>query len=379
MKVLKNKIVSLLTWVVLSSLFFSASDKESEGLKDYSIENPVKYKNIEIFMISGNYKANNVQYITLQNALKDSMLLVHETGHVNQLQISNQSKETVYILAGEIVKGGRQDRTFANDMIIPPNVLNIPIESFCVESGRWRQRGEEEANKFSSSYNMLSSADLKVAAKYKKNQYEVWSEVAEQQDKLKGSISNMVQDEVEVVNNESPSSLQLTLENEDLNKIKEEYKLPFFTLLSKYKKSIGYAYAINGEVKGIELFNNKKLFTDLWNKLLDAMIVEAISEADSIFEFRTNKEAIFEFAEKCEKEENETDSINSITLLKTFGDKENVLFISTDLNINNWIHKSYLKVDTTNYKGSGERGIQRNYEQRLIDDNLQQQIQLLQE
>ena len=70
--------------------------------------------------------------------MKDKILIVKETGTVNQLTVENSSAtETVFIQAGDIVKGGKQDRVLTVDMILPPKSGAIPISSFCVEQNRW--------------------------------------------------------------------------------------------------------------------------------------------------------------------------------------------------------------------------------------------------
>ena len=54
----------------------------------------------------------------------------------------------------------------------------------CVENGRWTKRGGEDAANFSANTKVLTSKNLKLAARYGQNQSEVWSGVAEQQTKL---------------------------------------------------------------------------------------------------------------------------------------------------------------------------------------------------
>ena len=81
--------------------------------------------------------------------MQDKVVVVHETGSVNELQIKNVSADVdVYLQSGDIVKGGRQDRTIAMDTIIPPKSGLMPLNAFCVENGRWSQRGGERFSQF---------------------------------------------------------------------------------------------------------------------------------------------------------------------------------------------------------------------------------------
>lgn len=146
---------------------------------------------------------------------------VKETGSVSKLSIDNNSSHYVFIHSGDIVKGGKQDRTISYDVIIPPKTKNITLESFCVEKGRWKQRSNENVNAFSSNTKMLSSKELKLAAKHEKNQSKVWSKVSEQKKFLNKNLSEKNGHEVNIAANESNSSLQLALENKELEKIKD--------------------------------------------------------------------------------------------------------------------------------------------------------------
>ncbi len=47
------------------------------------------------------------------------------------------------IQAGDVVKGGRQDRTIGVGFVLPAKSGRVPIPSFCVEIGRWHRRAAE--------------------------------------------------------------------------------------------------------------------------------------------------------------------------------------------------------------------------------------------
>jgi hypothetical protein len=76
---------------------------------------------------------------------------VHETDDVNELAIENVGSEPVFVQSGDIVKGGKQDRCIATDFTLQPKSGKLKIAAFCVEHGRWQQRGSESAALFGSS------------------------------------------------------------------------------------------------------------------------------------------------------------------------------------------------------------------------------------
>src|SRR5215475_11168556 len=151
---------------------------------DYAVSGPYTHKNLTIFLLHGAGRSQSRAPLTLQEAMKRKLVVVRETGDVNRLTIQNRSNQDVFVQAGDIVKGGQQDRALALDLIVPPKSGKIPIDAFCVEQGRWSRRGGEAVTAFSASNNALASKDLKIAAKAKGSQGEVWANVSKTQEKL---------------------------------------------------------------------------------------------------------------------------------------------------------------------------------------------------
>ncbi len=246
------------------------------------ITGPFTHRNLQIFLIAGESQLEHQNYISLSEALTNGSVVVKETGNVSELQVQNRSKSgTVFLNAGDIVKGGRQDRTIREDLILQTRSGWIPLPSFCVENGRWTKRGSEDATVFAENSKILPSKKLKLAARYGQNQSDVWSNVAEQQLKLNGNVSRLSKKKVDTRDAISGTSLQLTLENKEFNEVKQEYFKELERLLEEKSDVIGFAFAINGELNTAELYNNKKLFRALWPKLLDSAVTEAIAEYDS--------------------------------------------------------------------------------------------------
>jgi len=197
---------------------------------------------------------------------------VRETRTVNELSIENLSNEEVYVQSGDIVKGGQQDRMLAVDLILPPRSGVISIDAYCVEHGRWTQRGNEEVTKFTSSANTVASREVKLAAKLKSSQSEVWREVSVAQDKLSSNVG------ATVTRNDSPSSFQLTLENRQVQQTADDYLQSLRGIVEGKPDVIGYVFAINGKVNSADVYASSALFKKLWPKLLKASAIEAVAE-----------------------------------------------------------------------------------------------------
>src|SRR5688500_18333409 len=183
----------------------------ASGEPKQRISGPYTHENLSVYLIHGPDRAKGVNYLTLQEAMEQKKVIVHETGDVNELAIENVSDQDVYIQSGDVVKGGKQDRTIATDVIAQASGGRVPIAAFCVEQGRWRQRGGEDAMQFGggSGY-MVAGKDTKLASnQYTRsaNQSAVWDAVESNQRKLSRSVGQSVSSA------ESPSSLQLAMEN----------------------------------------------------------------------------------------------------------------------------------------------------------------------
>src|SRR5829696_2543612 len=170
----------------------------------YRISAPYSHKNLTMFLIHGKDETSKTNILTLQEAMERKILRVYETSDVNELAVENVSKYfDVFIQSGDIVKGGKQDRILGVSIIIAARSGRIKIEAFCVESGRWQKRGNEDTGQFSSSNDRIVSKELKLAANGARSQQEVWAKVSEAQGKLERTVG------APVVSSQSQSSLQL--------------------------------------------------------------------------------------------------------------------------------------------------------------------------
>jgi hypothetical protein len=310
-----------------------------------TISGPFVHRNLQIFLIHGETQLEGRHYATLSEAMAKGMAVVKETGNVSELNIENRSGEAIIFLnAGDIVKGGRQDRTIQDDLILQTRSGWVPLPSFCVENGRWTKRGGEDAANFSANTKVLTSKNLKLAARYGQNQSEVWSGVAEQQMKLNQNLSRISGETVDTRSAVSSSSLQLTLENKKLDKMKKEYLDEYESLLNGKTDVIGFAYAINGELNSAEVYNNKNLFRALWPKLLDSAVTEAVAECDNDRKYQnvpsSELKTFFETALSGSAKER---NVSKSTLVRALTTPTTVLFETLDLQADGiWIHKSFI-------------------------------------
>ena len=77
---------------------------------EYRLSGPYTHRNLTIFLVHGKNLIKSKSILTLQEALVQKKVVVYETKSVNELSIQNFSNSDVYVQAGDIVKGGAQDR-----------------------------------------------------------------------------------------------------------------------------------------------------------------------------------------------------------------------------------------------------------------------------
>jgi len=236
------------------------------------VSGPYTHGNLAIFLFHGADEIDGGGYISLTEAFKKKHVLVHETGTVGQLEVENLSEMfDIFIQAGDVLKGGRQDRTIAIDFIIPTRSGRIPIPAFCVEMGRWHKRGFEDAAKFSGSTHSIHAKSIRLAAKRTFDQNAVWDSVAESQEKLGSVLKKSVHASA------SPISYQLSVEDSAVERKKREYDEKLRGIAENCSDVIGYAFYVNGERNSADIYGSTQLFHKLWDKLLDVAILESIS------------------------------------------------------------------------------------------------------
>ena len=319
------------------------AEAQASGTKlgEYTISGPYIHENLAIYLIRGKDKIKDTKFVTLQEALQQKKVTIFETGAVNTLTVENTSDDVyIYIHSGDIVRGGKQDRTVGYDYIIPPKSSKLPLSSFCVERGRWRRRGKEPDKEFSISNNQLNSRSLKLAAKYDASQADVWSEVAKTQEKLSENLGKSVK------SGQSPSSLELTLENQELQKATQNYTNALLHLPEGKKNVVGYAFAINGELNSADIYASSALFRQLWPKLLKAIAVESIAERQKKKQFNhPDTEAVKAFLQDAEKGEVTQKQINEKIRMIIRETKKNMVFETYWTGEREALHKNYIHKD----------------------------------
>jgi hypothetical protein len=304
----------------------------------YRFSGPYVHGNLTMFLIHAPDEANAKVYLSLAEALERKLVTVHETGEVNELTIENVSAtEEVLVHAGDIVKGGRQDRVLAVDLILPAKSEKISIASFCVEQQRWQQRGAESADHFSMTDSMVATKDLKVATR-QASQGRVWEKVSEAQEKLSAGVASDVRSDL------STSSLQLTLEDGELQKSAAEYTSQLAPVIENAGDAVGVVFVINNVVSGGDSYATNAMFRRFSGRLLKSAAIEAVGERlGTKGAVEVSAVAISSFLKDVASGSDSIDDVTVRTRMIKREGKSGLFFETRDMAHGAaWVHRSFL-------------------------------------
>ena len=247
------------------------------------ISGPYAHEGLSVFLIhraapawtQGAIRASSVHYLTLEQAMIQKKVVVHETNQVNELAVENVSADAVFIQGGDIVKGGNQDRMISNDFILAPHSGQLPLSAFCVERGRWGRRGSESAQVFGVSTEL---AAVRFDPKSLWGQASVWQFVRGLQEALASHLRKKpgVAGLASVTALASPTSLLLTQTSPPVQETVDAYTKPLAGAIQGTTDVVGYAFAVDGELRSADLYASPALFYSMWPKLLKSSAVETV-------------------------------------------------------------------------------------------------------
>src|SRR5215813_13840321 len=206
---------------------------------DTLIGTPATYQNLTFYPLvtRADTPPGAADYLVLDEGLKSGEVQVIEKGEgvVNTLTLKNQSKRPLFVMSGEVVIGGKQDRIIGKDQIISAaETVDVPV--FCVEHGRWTESGD--GRRFRAAGSMADTKVRKQAA-YKDNQGQVWQKVAE-----KNAARGIAND---------TGTYRQVATGGEVAKAVEPYAQHLGPALDN-PRAVGMVVALNGRVVGVEQF-----------------------------------------------------------------------------------------------------------------------------
>lgn len=224
----------------------------------------IRFQNLSLVPVGTTSKGPFQNYTLMEEGIKAGTLQVREMrgnnnqAQVNSVQVRNKGNYPVYLLGGEMILGGKQDRIIQQDTVVSNNNKWTTVKVFCVEQGRWAG----QKMKFASG-KALAHVELQKAA-MSGSQSKVWAEVA------KKNLKHGTQSRT--------STYKRTIQNSKVRSKIAPYRRQIIGMLPSNMKLAGLVFAINGKIRVADLFGNPILMTKLSDKLLTSYILEALGQ-----------------------------------------------------------------------------------------------------
>ena len=281
---MKKILLAIVLFPFLSAAQYTYKNLEVNFLEKPNESPAYTYGNLRIYPVRAkeSFKrefAGIGKYMTLKEAIGKNKIKITESGNsgtVNNLVIENTSKDTIIIITGDVVKGGKQDRIVSQDIVLSPSggKKNLPV--YCVESGRWSSNGNNAAgisarnntaadNKAPAEFNGYhnkGSVSLRKVVEKEKDQSKVWSKV----------------DELTTANKTVTSTKTYTAmtQSADFTKKMDQYISFFKNKFEKDSSVVGVVVVTGDKVIGCDMFATHDLFLKQFESLLHSYATEAI-------------------------------------------------------------------------------------------------------
>jgi len=227
-------------------------------LRKVRVEAPYTHENLTVFPLTLDAPDRRYDVRTLAEAVRRGWIEVRELGRaqVPELCVRNDGDSHVFIMAGELLTGGRQNRMVRDDVLLSPHSDEVVVPVYCVEKGRW-----------SGPRDVFSEAPGLVHP-------ELRSRV------LRGASQESVWGEVEA----HSRRLGIRSETADYQHVYEDSRVrdrvdriwPRFRRVCR-RGRVGAVILCGSRILGCELFSSDRLFAELWDRIWRSYALDYIA------------------------------------------------------------------------------------------------------
>ena len=267
----------------------------------YRVTGPYTYQNVAVFLLHTD-EQDDREFLTLHEGLESGQVTVTEKGEgdVGELLLTNASALPLFLHEGDRFEGGKQDRTLYSSLVIPPNTRDAPIPTFCIEQGRWRE--DKTGKGFVAGASLaLAPKSVRRAAKYSKDQNEVWAQVAVEKARASAGLGISAE----------TSSLNEAMDSDVMRRLAESYSKRLGDAVIGKKDAVGVAIVINGKIEEIDAYPNHGLLLKLYPRLLQSFALQAVTSAkDAPSDRSVTGDEILAFMQQMKSESRRAEQLN---------------------------------------------------------------------
>ena len=236
-------------------------------LQQAAVESPQQYRNLWVFPVTVGRVPVYGDCLTVDEAFAARVLEVTEYagGSVNRVVVLNRSSRPVFLMAGEMLGGARQDRIIGEDVLVPPRA-KVDISVYCVEAHRWT--GGQEFH----TLGKVAAGPVRRVAETTGSQSDVWAGVSAQAEQFSVATPSAALREVQ-------SDARVARE-------RQPYVDALTGLPGKWPRANGVVVAVGREFLVADVFSSADLFRRLWPKLLESYVMDALSRQETVANLR---------------------------------------------------------------------------------------------
>lgn len=233
----------------------------TELIRRVEVGTPFRYCGLTVFPLVISRAGSRENIRTLDEALRNDWIVVREKdeARVGELHVQNNSRHMVFLMAGEIVAGGRQNRVIREDVLLPPRSGFIEVPVYCVEQERW----EGKIQTFSSPSSMTHQG-LRMSAVAGESQDSIWREAAAKADSV--GVASKTRNYQEIYESRGVSG-------------RIDKALARFDRLVR-RDTVGAVAVVGDRIISCDIFSDPDLFSRLWPKLCRSYALEDVTAVD---------------------------------------------------------------------------------------------------
>lgn len=212
------------------------------------VGSPTSYRHMTIFPLLTRSWQGSSGIRTLDEAFDNDWITIREKdrAEVSGLRVRNDSRHYVFLMAGEMIAGGKQNRIVKSDVLLGPRSGFVTVPVYCGEKDRWTP----VAGEFRSEKGLADGALRRKAAKAEP-QGEIWKEIDTRMGETK--VESKTRDYREIYRD---------------RKVDREVA----GCVSHYRRfcgsrTVGAVVVMSGRIVSCDLFSDPNLASALWDKL----------------------------------------------------------------------------------------------------------------
>ncbi len=233
---------------------------------------PTHYRGLTIFPLLTSQRSS-LDIRTLDQALAHGWIDIRERkdASVGEIIVRNKSRHAIFLMAGEIVLGGKQNRIIRQDVLLGAHSGAIAVPVYCGEKDRW----DKPQPLFKSGHSMAEPR-LRAMAAQSSPQAAIWNSID----------SRMADAEIQ----SKTRNYQELYEHRDTKRKLDKSVARFRHCCGG--DTVGLVAVSGNRIIGCDLFSDPTLLSSLWSKICRSYAIDSLGHRSKAAEHRLRRPGI---------------------------------------------------------------------------------------